>query len=72
MCVDGWLCLPFQDEEKFFEAIKRHVARLEAIEKEKEDRKEKLKHDTIETLEQQVATHRNTALATAMRWSQPI
>lgn len=48
------------------------MARLEAIEKEKEDRKEKLKHDTIETLEQQVPTNRNTALATAMRWSQPI
>lgn len=53
ICLGPRLCK--QDEEQFFEAIKKHVQRLEAIEKEKEDRKERLKHETIATLEQQVS-----------------
>jgi len=44
-----------QEEEKFFTYIQQHVKKLEAIEKANADKKEELKNDTIQTLEEQVS-----------------
>jgi hypothetical protein len=45
-----------QDEEVFFQHIMKHVDKLDKLEADKEARREKLKEDTVATLEEQVRT----------------